>query len=395
MPRDTYRIAVILPVETEYSNRIMEGAISYTEEHLDIELIEIPYIRESRRPPPMGPGDFDAALTYLSETDTWIRNLLTADIPVVNTSGDWRDRGVTIVAFDGRHMQKCILDHVVQIGHSSVAHVSDATKISSELTCRKNLFLSEAAKRGMSTAHFDLEEVERLDNRILAVPASIEEDLRRFLRDLPCATSIWCEDDYVARLVCSHALAIGLRIPQDLSVIGVGDYTISRSGKPTISTIPVPGELAGRRATEQIHQILSGTVEATTTVIRLPSPPVIIRETSGGDLLVDERFLRVRQWIHDHACKGIQVSDVTALLPMSQFTFTKHFTRLFGTTPGEEIRRIKLSKAQSYLRSTRLSVERISELCGFEQQGKFSKFFKRETGLTPSEYRLGKREECA
>ncbi len=70
-----------------------------------------------------------------------------------------------------------------------------------------------------------------------------------------------------------------------------------------------------------------------------------------------ERFERIRQWINDHACEGLKVNDLVKMLPMSQFTFTKHFTSLYGHTPGEDIRRVKTERARHYLRSTSFSVE--------------------------------------
>jgi AraC-like DNA-binding protein len=81
------------------------------------------------------------------------------------------------------------------------------------------------------------------------------------------------------------------------------------------------------------------------------------------------------------------LNDLVKTLPMSQFTFTKRFTRLYGHTPGVEFRKVKTESAKYYLRATTFSVERIAGLCGFEQPGKFSRFFKRQTGMTPTDYR--------
>ena len=74
---------------------------------------------------------------------------------------------------------------------------------------------------------------------------------------------------------------------------------------------------------------------------------------------------------------------VTVSLP----TFHKQFVAVYGRTPGAEIRRVKLERAQYYLRMTKPSICRMSELCGYGQHAKFSNFFKRETGQSPLAYR--------
>jgi LacI family transcriptional regulator len=168
----------------------------------------------------------------------------------------------------------------------------------------------------------------------------------------------------------------------------LGDFSVARLGNPPISTIPQPGQLVGYKAMELLHHLVAGHEVPSLRPI-LPAPPIIERESTGAGMLADERFQRIRRRIQEHACEGLTVGELVAKEPMSQFTLTKLYRRLFGRTPGEEIRKVKAERARHYLRTTDFAVERIATMCGFEQAGKFSKFFKRETGLTPSAYRRG------
>ena len=68
-------------------------------------------------------------------------------------------------------------------------------------------------------------------------------------------------------------------------------------------------------------------------------------------------------------------------------TLHRAFMTRCGRTPGAEIRRVKMERAQYYLRTTSLSITHIADLCGYNEHSKFCNFFKRETGLTPSQYR--------
>lgn len=390
MSHTPYRIALILPAEPEYSNRLLEGAIAYAKKCREVELVEMPFIRlEGSSPLPDGALDFDGALVWLNVSDTWIEHLLREGIVVANVSGEWREKKLPTVAFDGLMVEKIALEHLVDLGCRQIAYIGTATSKSVESTQRQDRFLTKAARRGLEVASFETGPIDnRIDNRVTSLPKAAVEDLRRFLVGLSKPTAVWCEDDYLAHLVSNHAVEVGLRVPEDLAVLGLGDYSVARLGKPPISTIPLPGQLVGSRALELIHQILAGGKPARIKVT-IPPPPVVMRESTGGGALTDKRFGQIRQRIHDNACEGLTVGDLVKMLPMSQVTFSRNFTRIFGHTPGEEIRRVKEERAKHYLRTTNFSIEHISELCGFSQPGKFSKFFRRQTGTTPREYRKG------
>lgn len=382
-----YRIAVILPVESEYSNRLLEGVIEYAEGRTDIELIQLPYLRSGPSPLPAPPYPFDGALTDLSVRDRWVEELLDAEIPVVNTSGEWWDRGPVTVAFDGGMAIQTAIEHLVSLGRGHLGYVGEASTESVSLSAQVRYFLREVESAGLAASAHEIGRVAAIENRLSHLPEDAAGALRAYLKGLPKPAAVHCEDDFVARVTCDEAARAGIEVPDELAVLGLGDYSVARLGSPPISTIPQPGKLVGYRALELLHHILDGSEAPANDV--LPPPPVIVRESTGGGALADERFHRIRMWIHEHACEGLTVNDLVRSLPMSQFTFSKHFARLYGCTPGEEIRKVKTERAKHYLRSTTLSIERIAGLCGFEQQGKFSKFFKRQTGMTPSEYRTG------
>lgn len=393
----TYRIAILLPVEPEYSGRLLEGALEYASDNKEITLIEMPYVRAMRSlydPLPAGKLPFDGALVWLNTFDTWVERLLSEKIVVVNASGEWFMKGgekITTVAFKGPDVESMAVEHLAGLGCTHLAYAGAETSDSTELTRRQGCFLKMAADRGLTGSSFETGNHGAIENRITSLPSEIGEELRRFLRQLPRPAGVWCEDDYVARLVCDYAQLEGLRIPDDLAVLGLGDYSVARLGDPPISTIAQPGQLIGHGAVELIHGVLSGKVERARSKT-VPPPPVVVRESTGGGDRADERFETIRQWIEDHACEGLTVNDLVKMLPMSQVTFSKHFVRLYGCTPGEDIRRVKTEHAKRHLRTTHTPVEQIASLCGFEQHGKFSKFFKRQTGMTPSEYRKGGKE---
>ncbi len=69
-----------------------------------------------------------------------------------------------------------------------------------------------------------------------------------------------------------------------------------------------------------------------------------------------------------------------------------HFSHLFcdvvGRSPYAHLLFLRMEKAKDLLLSTALSVGEIGEAVGYDDQNYFSRIFKRQTGLSPSEYRL-------
>jgi DNA-binding LacI/PurR family transcriptional regulator len=61
-------------------------------------------------------------------------------------------------------------------------------------------------------------------------------------------TAVFCGDDMIAFGVLAALKAKGLRIPEDVAVVGFGDDPISRGFDPPLTTIRYPMEEMGRQA---------------------------------------------------------------------------------------------------------------------------------------------------
>lgn len=70
---------------------------------------------------------------------------------------------------------------------------------------------------------------------------------------------------------------------------------------------------------------------------------------------------------------------------------TKKLTQLskiiLHNTPAQVIKQTKVLEAKRNLSNTRISIKELVHLLGFEQATYFTKYFKKETGLTPKEFR--------
>ena len=94
------------------------------------------------------------------------------------------------------------------------------------------------------------------------------------------------------------------------------------------------------------------------------------------------------EYIHkNYTTANINVDDLAKLCGISTTYLRNIFIDTLHTTPIKYINKLKLSRAKELILSDFYSVEKVSELCGFGDKSYFCRYFKKETGMTPTEYR--------
>ena len=100
-----------------------------------------------------------------------------------------------------------------------------------------------------------------------------------------------------------------------------------------------------------------------------------------------ELILQVRALIEQHLEDGeYGVEQLAQDLCMERTGLYKKLTALIDTTPVAFIRSIRLHRAAALLQEGKLSVNEIADRTGFSSPSYFTKCFKKEFGVLPSEY---------
>lgn len=81
------------------------------------------------------------------------------------------------------------------------------------------------------------------------------------------------------------------------------------------------------------------------------------------------------------------LDGMARLAGYSRYAFCRLFTRLVGESPFAYLNRCRIDRARRILAETGLPVARIPEACGFPTASYFFRTFRRQTGMTPAEYR--------
>ena len=122
----------------------------------------------------------------------------------------------------------------------------------------------------------------------------------------------------------------------------------------------------------------------------VPSLPEdsLLPETAETINQEPELILQVRTLVEQHLEEGeYGVEQLAQDLCMERTGLYKKLTALTDTTPVAFIRSIRLRRAAALLQEGKLTVNEIAERTGFSSPSYFTKCFKKEFGVLPSEYR--------
>ena len=120
----------------------------------------------------------------------------------------------------------------------------------------------------------------------------------------------------------------------------------------------------------------------TTCAARYPVNENLLNK-GKGQILVKKFF----HLIEENNQKNLSLSDYAGIIGVTANHLTQIVKVLTGKTSLQIIKAKQLLEIKRLLVHTNLSVSEIANQLNFEDQSYFSKFFKRETGLTPLQYR--------
>lgn len=101
---------------------------------------------------------------------------------------------------------------------------------------------------------------------------------------------------------------------------------------------------------------------------------------------------RVVDYINSHLREELSLSALADLSCISQFHFHRIFSSVIGEPIGAYITRLRLETAAQQLTESLKPITEIAETCGYQSLHALSKAFKKQFGVTPSEFRKNPKE---
>jgi signal transduction histidine kinase/DNA-binding response OmpR family regulator len=107
-----------------------------------------------------------------------------------------------------------------------------------------------------------------------------------------------------------------------------------------------------------------------------------------ADTQVDNHFTRkLMKIVNDHLSEfGFNIDNLSDELGMSRMNLHRKIQGLYGQSPGNFLRTIRLKRGAELLKNKNGNISEIAYEIGFESPNTFSKNFRRQFGISPSEF---------
>lgn len=209
-----------------------------------------------------------------------------------------------------------------------------------------------------------------------------------WLRKLPKPAAVLASNDIPARALCQICRLSGLRVPEDVAILGVdNDPYECRLTSPLLSSIGIPSHAIGRRAAETLDGLMRGKRSGAASVYLDPGG-VVARESTGFRSTLDPALQDALRFIQDHAGESsLDIPAICRFLKLSRRSAERLFRGRLDSTIHSQIQRSRVRLAEQLLLQTELSVSEVAARAGFDNPRRFYRTFRQLRGLSPSDYR--------
>lgn len=187
-------------------------------------------------------------LTGIMRSEQGRRRLLASGIPVVETWDLTSDPIDMLVGFSHEKIGKAVAEYLHRLGRRRIAAIS----ANDERAVRRNRHFADTLlalqpELGTDTA--------AVPTCIVPAPTTLgsgRAGLRALLARDPNIDAVFCSSDMMAQGVLLEAMAMGIKVPQQLAVVGLGDLSFSRDLYPPLTTVRIDGTAIGSVAAQML-----------------------------------------------------------------------------------------------------------------------------------------------
>jgi LacI family transcriptional regulator len=271
--RQSFTVGVIVPEFSEgYFTMVMNGV----EEHL-LQAGYLHFVVSHQGRPDLMDG-YPRLLTERAVDGFILVNTLlheSVDVPVVAISGHKKMRGVTNVMLDHDHSATLAMQHLYDLGHRDIAFMKGQPHaLDSE--SRWDSILQIAERIGIRMRP-ELCIYIHTNSWSPELGYPVVRDLLASRRDF---SAIFCFNDIAAIGAIRAIVDVGLRCPEDISVVGFDDITSAAFHTPSLTTIRQPLRRMGEMAAQLLLKRIQNPKDAYPDTIMF-EPELMVRESTA------------------------------------------------------------------------------------------------------------------
>jgi LacI family transcriptional regulator len=223
----------------------------------------------------LGSGHLDGVIAGSAHLDdSLFPKLLENGLPFVLV-GRHPDERVNYVDVDNVGGARMAVEHLLRLSHTRIAHITGP--------------LTMAAGEDRLTGYRQALEAQRIavDEGLIAVgdysEASGALGMRRLLAASP--TAVFAASDVMAIGALKALREAGLRVPQDVALVGFDDVMIATAVEPALTTVRQPIGRLGSMAADLLLDLLEKPPNPTGQAVRIVLPTKLVVRDSCGALL--------------------------------------------------------------------------------------------------------------
>jgi LacI family transcriptional regulator len=203
-----------------------------------------------------------------------LKRVIEQKVPLILIDRSFKDFGANFVGTDDVHVGELATEHLIGLGRRIIGHIS-GQKVSTS-TDRVTGYKKALAHHRITLSD---KYVIRRSLGDKSGDTTGKKAMEKLLLLHPRPDAVFCYNDPAAIGAMNAILAAGLRIPEDIAIIGCGNIRYAESFRVPLSSVDIPREDLGRHAGELALQMTNNKKLAKTRKI-LVSPKLVIRESS-------------------------------------------------------------------------------------------------------------------
>ena len=278
----TYTVGVIMPMVTAYRSEILTG--------IHNELVAADHIPFIVWPNPKAKQPYrfteleqihrlvdrrvDGVILFPQEDqapDDYLHEVWERKIPLVSVDREMEATHADFVGVDDSAGARMVAEHLLSLGHTNFGYLSGIPSTTTTFRHRLESFKSAVSQKTGST--LVIAETDYVKVKIKPV--------LELLKSVSRPTAIFAANDYLAIAVLRAAEMLGLKVPEDISVVGFGDLDVCVWVSPRLTSVQQFPRLIGREAAKLILKRSFDSLERVEPRKIRIRPKLVIRESTA------------------------------------------------------------------------------------------------------------------
>ena len=226
-----------------------------------------------------------------------------------------------------------------------------------------------------------------------AVQQRSEQRIDAWMNQWETPIGVFVYSDDVGRMVTQVCLRRGLRVPEDVAIIaGANEEALCENPRPSLTSLEFGYERIGYEAARMLDQLMQQRGKRTKKAktqdspqhIFIPPQGLVVRESTDFFAVDDELVASAMSFIASNSHRRIGQDDVARAVSTETRTLQRRFRRILDQPIAAVVRQVRIERAK---RESDRTMQEIARDVGFGEAMRMYEVFRRELGVTPTEYR--------